>query len=306
MLFWSSASPNLFRRSSLFCALALVLFSGSSAAAALVDSLGRKVEVRDHPQRVISLAPSLSEIAASLLESEIHRLVGVSEWSDFPAQVKKIQTIGPYHRFSLEKVVALKPDLVLATADGNAKEQVNHLQDLGIPVVVTRQQSLAEIADTVLLVAQALSMNEKGREIAQKYRSELLQFQKKSHSLSSQRVLLQLGDRPLVVAGAASFLNDALLALGAKNVYLESKQAYPHPSLEDALSKNPDQILILSLGADSSQDEQMRSKWLDFKTLRAVQRAQVKLIRSDELLRPTPRIVEGLKKLRQLLDDPGR
>jgi hypothetical protein len=150
-------------------------------------------------------------------------------------------------------------------------------------------------------------MSEKGREIAQHYRSELtqLQVQRKSHSLNAQRVLLQLGDRPLVVAGAASFLNDALLALGARNVYMESKQAYPRPSIEDVLSKNPDQILILSLGTDSAQDELMKNKWLDFKKLRAVQGAQVKLIRSDELLRPTPRIVEGLKKLRQLLDDPG-
>ncbi len=290
---WRNVSLNLFRR---FSALPLLALLGGVFGQAQVQ-VQVQVQRVDSPQRVVALAPSLSEIVAKLLGRDLHRLVGVTEASDFPAELKNIQSVGPYHQFSLERVLALKPDLVLATADGNPKDQVLRLRELGIPVVVTQQKSLSEIESTVLLVARSLGLLGRGQEQVMELREGLKAVRKQFNRGVSPRVLLQLGDEPLIVAGSGSFLDDCLIQLGAKNVYAHSSVGYPHPSAEDVIVRNPDVIVILSFGDAPKRYEEMQKKWLSFKKLRAVQNARVLMLRSDELLRPTPRILEGLKKL---------
>src|SRR6478672_2161638 len=110
----------------------------------------------EKPRRIVTLAPSLAELAADLAGEKIERIVGVSEYTDFPPALKKVESIGPYHKFNLEKVVSLKPDLVLATSDGNSRDQVLHLRELGVPVVVVETQSLAQVVSSIRLIGQAM------------------------------------------------------------------------------------------------------------------------------------------------------
>ncbi len=303
MLSWSSVSQNSFQKFKLFSlGVWFIVFFGSPVQArTLFDHFRNRVELSDRPQRIVTLAPSLVEIAAQLLGQDLTRIVGVVEKSDFPLGLKQLDSVGAYHQFSVERVVALKPDLVLATADGNPRDRVNQLRELGVPVVISQQKTLLEIEDTVSLVAASLGVAARGREQLVKFRRELDGIAKRSRSHPPLKVLLQLGDGPMVVVGSASFLNDCLKQIGARNIYSDAPLGYPHPSVEDVLARDPDVIVILTFDSSSQRNEEMRREWLSFKNLSAVKRGQVHLFKSDELLRPTFRIVEGLKGLAQLI-----
>jgi iron complex transport system substrate-binding protein len=264
----------------------------------LTDATQAKVKVSDHPMRIVTLAPSLGELAADLSGGELSRIVGVSEYTDYPPALAKVASIGQYSRFNLEKVVALKPDLVLATLDGNPKDQVLHLRELGLPVVVVATANLKDVEGSMRLVGQALGAAEDGRRMAERFTTGLgrIRLAGRRHFRAAQ-VLLQLGDDPLVVAGGGSFLQDSLEAVGARNVYGDADTHYPRPSLEDVVHRDPDVILVLELGQDTKAFEAMAARWSRFAQLRAVKTKRVGLLQGDAVLRPTLRLLEGLSQL---------
>ncbi len=280
-----------------FLAAALIVSTPVCHAQGVIDAFGVQVELVSRPRRIVTLAPSLGEMVAELLGKDLSRIVGVSDRTDFPAKLKQATSVGPYHRFNVESVLALRPDLVLATADGNPRDRVLRLRELGLPVLVTQQTNLSDIESTLLLVARSLGLIERGKQLAQEFRQGIGEIERKFKSEHSLRVLMQLGDDPLIVVGSDSFLGDCLRRLGVVNVYAGASQAYPRPAREDVVSKNPDVVVILSFDENLKRNEEIRSKWLAFKGLNAVKTGQVHLVQMDELLRPTPRILEGLQTL---------
>jgi len=252
------------------------------------------------PKRVITLAPSLGELVADFLGNDLSRIVGVSEYTDYPPALKSFPSVGSYAQFSLEKVLSLKPDLVFATMDGNPRDTVLHLKELGVPVVIVKTESLGAIQESIRQVADALGMPEKGQQMAAQLQRGIDRL-KADVGSSSPKVMLQIADQPLIVAGKKSFLNDALEILGAKNIYADSELPYPKPSFEDVLRKNPDVIIIAAMGDDATLFRAMATRWLEFKTLNAVKNHRVYLVQSDALLRPTLRILEGLSVLKKVI-----
>jgi iron complex transport system substrate-binding protein len=269
--------------------------SGTPASAReIVDFTGTKVQVVESPKRIVTLAPSLGELAADLLGNNIQRIIGVSEYTDYPPVLKRVESVGPYFRFNLEKVAVLKPDLVLATTDGNPKDQVLHLRELGLPVVVVSTHSFKEIEDSIRLVAKSLSTEKEGDQIVGQLQRGIERIRARTRDLPKKKVLLQIGAEPFVVVGRASFLHEAIEAVGGSNVYSDADSHYPRPAMEDAVSRNPDVILILALGNDLRPFQQMLKNWQSFPGLRAVKSHQVKLLKSDPIFRPSLRLLEGL------------
>ncbi len=252
--------------------------------------------------RIVTLAPSLGELVADL--GGANRIVGVSEYTDYPAELKVKKSVGPYSRFNLEEVIALKPDLVLGTLDGNAKDQVEHLKELGLNVVLVAAQSFQDIDTSIGLIGKAMGEEETARALQKRFRDSLTQFSdraKKRNSVNPPRVLLQLSSDPLVVVGRGSFLQEAVELLGAKNLYSDSKTHYPKPTLEDVLVRNPDIIVVMSLGKDKIEEEKSVNLWKRFSNVTAVKNKRIHVIEADRLVRPTLRIFEGLKKLEGVL-----
>lgn len=263
------------------------------------DASGAQVRLKSRPKRIVTLAPSLGELVADFSGADFGRIVGVSEFTDYPPALKKKKSIGPYHRFSLESVVSLKPDLVLATHDGNSKDQVLHLRELGIPVVVVASGDFAEVESSMRLVAKAIGLPKEGERMAQRFREGLehlsLRARQQRQRKGSPRVLLQLSERPLVVAGGKSFLHSALEALGAVNVYGEMASRYPQPSIEDAVSRDPDVIVALSMGDPALM------LWKSFPQMKAVKESRLRTVAADSLARPTLRLLEGLALLEKAI-----
>ena len=282
--------------------LALALLAGSVSAVAsageLTDQLGRKVQVPSKAVRIVTLAPSLGELAADLLGTELDRIVGVSEYSDQPAALKRLPAVGPFNQVNLEKVASLKPDLVLATADGNSKDQIARLTEMRIPVVVVSTQTLEEVGSSMRLVGSAIGMEAQGSEMASQFLLGVSRIRERAKSRSiSPRVLVQVGDDPLVVAGASSFVSQSLVAIGARNLYGEDGPAYPRPALEDVVRRNPDSILILTMGADEAPYRKSAEKWGSLKKLSAVREGKVRIVKGDTVVRPTLRLLEGMALL---------
>lgn len=269
----------------------------------VLDATRARVRLAETPLRVVTLAPSLGELAADLLGESMDRIVGVSEYTDYPPPLKSRPSIGPYSRFNLERVLALKPDLVLATTDGNPQDQVLHLRELGIPVVVVNTGSFGEIENSMRLAAQALGIPAEGDRMARQLERGLSNVRARARRRSGRKVMLQVGGDPLVVAGGKSFLNDALEQVGATNAFRDSGSGYPHPSMEDVIRRDPEVILVMALTEDRSAFNRMAAAWAEFPKIRAVRSRAVHVLRADALLRPTLRILEGLGQLERALDE---
>ncbi len=276
----------------------------SADAREVVDATRTHVVLTgDRPDRIVTLVPSLGELVSDLVGSQgTGRIVGVSEYSNFPSALKKIRSVGPYHRFNLERVMELKPDLVLATLDGNSKDQVDHLRELGVPVVVVSTSSLGEVAASMKLVGAALGDPAGGGQMADRFERELAKIRQEGSLRSPRRpVFLQLGEDPLFTAGRGSFLQSAVDSIGARNIYGETGLSYPKPSREDVVAKKPEVILILTMGGDAGPFLKMAERWKEYPSVPAVRTGRVRVVPGDEVLRPTLRLIHGLKTLRDAI-----
>lgn len=273
-------------------------------ATEITDASRTQVFLHDKPRRVVTLSPALGELTADLLQSDQERIVGVSEFTDYPPTLKKVTSIGPYNQVNLEKIISLKPDLILATSDGNSKDQIIHLRELGLPVVVVATGNFEEIAESMRLSGTSLGLRERGEQMAIQFLRGIARIQTRSNAGNrvKPRVLLQVGGDPLVVAGGNSFLSHALAAVGAQNVYQDATAHYPRPSLEDVLHRNPDMIIVLALGENRKLYETMARKWGEFPNLAAVKSRKVRVLQSDPLLRPSLRLLEGLSSLGAVIE----
>ncbi|HLD99398.1 MAG TPA: cobalamin-binding protein [Bdellovibrionota bacterium] len=274
-------------------------------AALLLLCVAARAGAETAPRRIVTLMPSLGELAADLLQTDLNRIVGISEYTDYPPGLKKAASIGRYDRFNIESVVALKPDLVLASQDGNPKDPVLHLRELGLNVLVVRTETFDEIKESMRLTGTALGFASRGAQMASQFEQGLSRIRDRAAKRTGRpRVLLQIGDEPLVVAGGKSFLNESLTTIGALNVYSDSGTRYPKPSVEDVIQRKPEIILILALGRQSGKSfEAAVRRWKDFQSIPAVRNGKVFVIEADALLRPTLRLLEGLSILEKKVFD---
>ena len=283
--------------------LALFLFSAPAHSEVLIDATGTSVELGLHPQRIVTLAPSVAEIAADLLGTDLDRIVGVSAQTNYPEQLNKKKSIGAFSAFNIEVVLSLKPDLILATFDGNPSDRVLKLRSLGLKVVVVKTQSPLDVSRAIRMIGAALGLTEKAAERATLFESKLAELSSKKKTENKPRALLQIGDAPLVVAGGHSFLGEILVKSGVQNIYQEFRMSYPKPSIEDVLSRDPDLIIVVSMDTRLESAQTMIDSWRKFPRLKAVKTNKVFAISGDTLLRPSFRLLEGLAALNKIVED---
>lgn len=263
-----------------------------------VDQSGRQVRVPAAPQRLVTMAPSLTEMVFALGLGS--RLVGVEQFSDYPPATRELPQIGSYISPDLEKIVALRPDLCLAIKDGNPRQVVERLQGLGIPVYVVDPRNLPGVIATVKEIGNLLGAGAKTRELAK----ALSRRYQKIKTLAAQaahrpRVFLQIGLAPIVSAGSHTFLNELITTAGGLNL-AAGKTPYPRFSEEQVLALQPEVIIITSM-ARGGAFEQVKASWERWKNLPAVRNHRIFLVDSDLVDRPSPRLLDGLELLFRLI-----
>jgi len=270
----------------------------SAAAGAVVDQLGRRVNVPDDPGRVISMAPSITEIIYALKEE--NRLKGVTRYSDFPTAAKKLPRIGSYVRLDIERILALNPDLCIATKDGNPKAIVDRLTSLDIPVYVVNPHDLNSILETILEIGAILNADHRAKALIGDLSRRIRRVENRAaQSDYRPRVFFQIGISPIISAGRGTFIHQLIDTAGGVNLAAGSK-AYPRFSTEQVLALEPEVLIITSM-ARQAVFEQVRDEWRRWPDIPAVRDERIFLVNSDLFDRPSPRLVSGLELLIRLI-----
>ena len=175
----------------------------------LTDQLGRKVTIPDNPIRVVSLAPSITEIVFAL-EQE-YRLKGVTRFSDFPEAAKKLPIVGSYVHLDLEKIVSLKPDLCIAIKDGNPKVVISRLESLHIPVYAVNPKNLKTVMETIHEIGIFLNAGKKAHSVVKNMKSRIQNVKTKTlNVIYRPRVFFQIGIAPIVSVGTHTFAHELI------------------------------------------------------------------------------------------------
>jgi len=278
--------------------LPLISEGSPSVAKTITDQLGRHVSVPDKPQRVVSLAPSITEIVFALDQG--HRLQGVTTYSDFPPEAVKLPKVGSYVHLDLEKIVALKPDLCIAIKDGNPRVIAQRLESLKIPVYAVDPNNLETIMKTVLEIGTLLNAKDRANQLVQNMD---LRIQKVKSLVAKTthrpRVFLQIGVSPIVSAGTHTFIHELIVIAGGTNL-AAGPIPYPRFSREKVLALSPEIIIITSM-ARSAVFEKVKAEWEKWPNMPAVRNQRIYVENSNFFDRPTPRLLDGLELLIQLI-----
>lgn len=264
----------------------------------LTDQLGREMTVPAEPQRVVALAPSVTEIVFSL--GEERRLKGVTRYSNYPEAAGQLPKVGSYVHLDPEKIVALQPDLCIAVKDGNPREIALRLESMGIPVYAVDPRDLDTVMATVVEIGRLLNADAKAAALAGSMRSRINAVRiRVGQSQSRPRVFYQIGISPIVSAGTRTFIHELITLSGGLNV-TAGPVAYPRLSREQVLGLSPDVMVITSM-ARQAVFHQVKQEWCKWPDLPAVQKNRIFLVNSDLFDRPTPRLVDGLELLARLI-----
>ncbi len=267
-------------------------------ARCVTDQLGRMVSLPDDPKRIVSLAPSITEIIYGL--GQEHRLAGVTRFSDFPPKAAKLPKVGSFVQLDLERIVALKPDLCIATKDGNPRAVVERLESFQIPVYVVNPRDLDSVMETVVEIGALLNAGKKAKTLVQHMRSRIQQVKCLVAKASNKpRVFYQVGIFPIVSAGSDTFIHELILLAGGKNL-AAGLTAYPRFSREQVLALSPEVFIITSM-ARGEVFERVKKEWSRWTGIPAVRNQRIFLVDSSLFDRPTPRLLDGLELLVRLI-----
>jgi iron complex transport system substrate-binding protein len=284
-----------------FCTLSLQ--AADFEKISIEDATKEKIELSGPAKRILPLAPSLAELVVELLESEAQgRIVARTEHTESLSQLKDHPSVGSYVRPSLEKIVSLKPDLVIATQDGNPRELILRIRELGVPVLVVRTSSFEQIYQSMEWVGIALGKEDRAQKLVNSLKGTVSAL-RDNRPVKKRKVFLQIGHDPVVTVGSQSFLSEALVVAGGENIFSDLTNPYPRPSLETILERDPEVILILGMSEDEKQEKEIRLFWQRFSSIPAVRDQQIHFLKLDSLLRPSSRLSEGLKALAVFLKE---
>jgi len=278
--------------------LILMLLAGSvQAAVSVVDDAGQRVTLARPAQRVISMAPHITELLFAAGGGA--RIVGAMNYSDYPAAARSIPLIGSNSQIDIERVIAMKPDLLIVWQSGNTARQIAQLQGLGIPVFHSEPRKLDEVATSLLRLGQLLGTEAVAREAAGAYSAKLAALRTRYAGRSPVTVFYQAWDSPLYTLNGEQIASDAIRACGGRNIFAELKTVAPQVGVEAVVQEDPEAIVGGKLY--TPQDRGL-SIWQPYKGMTAVRRNNLFTLDEELLTRPGPRVVDGAATLCARLD----
>ena len=244
--------------------------------------------------RVVSLAPSLSEIVVELGATDL--LVGRLEAGEALPELVNVASVGGYGQLDMERLLSLRPDLILLWPGSVGVAQRDQLKRLNIPTFTAEPKNLTQLVDQVEGVATALNRAERGRELAARLRARLEQLRQQHAREQPLRVFYQVWDRPLYTVGGGQIISDALALCGARNVFADVSLPAPQVSVESVLQRNPDVIIA---GTQAQLDA-----WKAWPQLEAVKQGRLLLLADKGLERPSGQMIEATARLCEQLAEP--
>ena len=282
--------------------IALLICSTAALAQPITvtDDDGRSITLEQPAQRIISLAPSLTELLFAAGAGE--HVVGVSEYSDYPPEAASKPIVGRYDLLNMEAIVALGPDLIVAWRSGNPRAGVQRLIDLGFNVYVAEPTTLASIADHIDSFALLAGTQQTGGATSRYFRDRLAELSAEFQSRDRVSVFYQVWNEPLISVGGNELINDIITLCGGSNIFADLGLA-PKVSEEAVLQRDPQ--AIIASGMDVSRPEWL-DEWLRWPQLQAVANNDLYFIPPDLVQRHSLRVLSGAEQMCQHIETVRR
>ncbi|CRM40258.1 cobalamin-binding protein [Pseudomonas sp. Wu6] len=238
-------------------------------------------------ERVVSLAPSLSEIVVELGAADL--LVGVLDGGERPSALAQVPSVGRYGQLDMERLLSLNPDLILLWPGSVGPAQREQLQRLNIPVYVAEPHDLEQLTRQVQAIAEQLGRADAGLALADQLRQRLAELRQRYRRAEPLRVFYQVWNQPLYTVGGEQIISDALKVCGARNVFDDLTLPAPQVSIESVLQRDPQLILV--------GDQAQREAWKVWPSLFE----RVRLVPDKGLERPSGQMLEAVARLCQVI-----
>jgi len=224
-------------------------------------------------------------------------IVGVSDLSDYPPEARRIDRVGSYLKPNVEAVVAHRPDVVIGVPSPGNREAVEAMMDLGLRVVIVQEgPKLVDVFRSIETIAAEVGRAQAGRDLADRIRREIGIIHARVAAAPRRRALMIVGQNPLIAVGGGNLLDELLVAAGAVNV-AGGLGRWPRLSLEFLVKSAPDVIIDSSMGDEAPGDR----SFYEGLGLVAARERRIYTVRIDEVLRPGPRVGDGVEKMAKLI-----
>ena len=278
--------------------LALCFMPGIAQALTVVDQTGQAVTLTAAPRRIVSLVPGVTEILFAIGAQDV--LVGVTDFCDYPPEARRKARVGDMLAPNLESLVTLRPDVVVATRSGNREETVDQLKRLGLPVyLVDEPPSIAEVMRLVGSLGQLTGRTDAAAAVTAGLARRITAVRERVSGRSHPRVLYVLWPEPLIVPGRGSLVTELIASAGGDSVTADLGHGYPRMSLEAAVGRAPEVIILARHGAGTGPAA--HEQWQRLESLPAIRNGRLYAADGDLLHRYGPRVVDGLELLARFI-----
>jgi iron complex transport system substrate-binding protein len=272
-------------------------FAVAHAELKVIDDSGAVVRLAQPARRIITLAPHLAETVFAAGAGD--KLVGSVDFSNYPAEARKLPRVGSYASINLEAVAALKPDLIIVWLSGNIPAHVEQLRGLGLPIYVSQPNRIDDIASEIERFGTLAGTSRVANAAASRFRERLAGLRKTYSHKPLVRTFYQVWNQPLATVGGKQIISDVIKLCGGENVFARLDSLAPIVTVEAVIAANPE--AIVASGMDESRPEWL-DDWRRWKAISAVARDNLFFVHPDLIQRHTPRLLDGAERLCQELD----
>ena len=280
--------------------LLLILFCLPAATVAeirVVDDAGREVVLANPAQRIVSLSPHITELLFAAGAGE--QVVGVSAYSNYPPEAERLPQVSSGGGLDLERILSLKPDLVIAWQSGIPAAQLDHLQRLGLTVFYSEPADIEAIATSLERFGQLAGSLEIARRAASDFRQQVAALRQKYSGGSTVRVFYQIWQDPLMTVNGRHMISHWLTLCGGENIFATLPALSPVVDVEAVLAEDPDAIVA---GWYPGKADTWKDYWLRWPALRAVRQGHLLTVAAETMDRQTPRAVQAARQLCRVLE----
>jgi iron complex transport system substrate-binding protein len=278
---------------------AVCFLVGSAAVAAthvaVKDDLGNDIRLERPARRIVSLSPHTTELLYAAGAGA--HVVGVSNHSNYPPAARQVVSVGNTGAVDIEKILMLKPDLIIAWHSGNAAGQLQRLRAFGLPVFESEPTDYATIAASLERLGMLSGSLAAASKAAASFRMRWQALASTYHARAPVSVFYQIWEQPLMTLNGKHMVSSVLRTCGGRNLFADMPQLAPGVSIESVIAADPDVIL-----APDGAGERAFARWRRFTKMKAVMRSNLLTVHADWLNRPGPRILDATEQVCVLLD----
>ena len=266
------------------------------AAITVNDDDGKPVTLQKPAQRVVALAPHVTELLFAAGGAD--KIVGAVSYSDYPEAAKQIPRVGDNRQVDMERLLSMKPDLLVVWRHGTSERQIDQLRQLGIPMFHSEPKKLDQIADNLEKMGKLLGTEAAANTAAKELRQKLAALRTQYAARPPVRTFYQVWDKPLYTLNGEHIVSDALKACGGQNIFADQKVTAPVVSVEAVLEADPEAVF-----ATAEKDYGGVNLWRPYKTLKATRQDNLFTIDGGMLNRAGPRMIAGTAVLCEKLEE---